>query len=123
MGIFAKGEITVLARRWQGVFRRRRRRSDSRTTHFQGGECGYLRQRRNTPTERCSRADLYQDKHTPRCQNSIFRCFILQKDLKYLLKCDIIIVLHNFIHFLSKWLYVGKNVGFACHIHLDVKIV
>ena len=24
--------------------------------------------------------------------------------------------------FLSKWLYVGKNVGFACHIHLDVKL-
>ena len=38
------------------------------------------------------------------------------------IKCAIISVIHNFIHFLSKWLYVGKNVGFACHIHFDVKL-
>ena len=27
-----------------------------------------------------------------------------------------------YTHFLSKRAYVGKNVGFACHIRLDVKL-
>ena len=27
-----------------------------------------------------------------------------------------------YTHFLSKRAYVGKNAGFACHVHLDVKL-